>query len=164
MKLTTVEKRFEEYLRLHDLKMTSQRRRILQRAYETHEHFSAETLHSWLREQGGSKVSRATVYRTLDLLEQGGFIQSLNTGSAELVYEHVLGHKHHDHMICLACGQIEEFHDERIEQLQEEAARKLGFEVQNHVHRLMGLCRRCKGKSRTRTRDAAAGARTSGDR
>lgn len=147
MKLSTVEKRFEEYLRQHELKMTLQRKRILHQAYQTHEHFSAETLHGWLREQDGAKVSRATVYRTLDLLEQGGFIQSLNTGSSELVYEHVLGHKHHDHMVCEACGTIEEFHDERIEELQEAAARKRGFIVQSHVHRLMGLCRRCQKKS-----------------
>ncbi|MFT5154871.1 MAG: Fur family ferric uptake transcriptional regulator, partial [Planctomycetota bacterium] len=140
---TTVEKRFEEYLKQHELKMTSQRKRILQRAYETHDHFSADTLHSWLREQEASKVSRATVYRTLDLLEQGGFIQSLNTGNSELVYEHTLGHKHHDHMICVTCGHIEEFHDERIEELQEAAAKRRGFQVQSHVHRLMGLCKSC---------------------
>ena len=147
MKLSTVEKKFEEYLREQDLKMTEQRRRILHVAYETHDHFSAETMHSWLRDKDGSKVSRATVYRTLDLLEQGGFIQSLNTGGSELVYEHVLGHKHHDHMICVQCGAIEEFHVEEIERLQEEAARRRGFVVQTHVHRLMGLCRQCaRGK------------------
>ena len=147
MKMSTVERKFEEYLREQDLKMTEQRRRILQCVFETHEHFSADTLHAWLRAEQDSKVSRATVYRTLDLLEQGGFIQSLNTGGSELVYEHVLGHKHHDHMICLECGAIEEFHVDQIEALQEEVARRRGFTIKSRVHRLMGLCRSCDKSS-----------------
>lgn len=143
MRHSTIEKRFEEYLRSHELKMTPQRRRIFDKAFETHEHFGAEELYEWLRDEGGPKVSRATVYRTLDLLVRGGFIESLDAGRGGLVYEHVLGHDHHDHMVCLACGKIEEFHDEVIEARQREAAVKKGFLVVSHVHRLSGYCRSC---------------------
>lgn len=143
VKQATIEKRFEDHLRSHSLKLTPQRRRIFARAFETHEHFSAETLYAWLREEDGPKVSRATVYRTLDLLVKGGFIESLDMGRGELVYEHTLGHHHHDHMVCVDCGRIQEFHVEEIEELQRAAAEKKGFTIESHVHRLMGTCAAC---------------------
>lgn len=152
MKQSTIEKRFEEYLRSHSLKLTAQRRRIFERTFATHEHFTAERLFEWLRADDGPAVSRATVYRTLGLLEQGGFIESLDTGQGEQLYEHILGHHHHDHMICVECGRIEEFHDERIEELQRVAAKKKGFRIQSHVHRLMGLCRGCARQRRRKLR------------
>ena len=98
--------------------------------------------------QTDGTVNVSTVYRTLDLLEKGGFVESLDTGQGGLVYEHVLGHKHHDHMICEVCGRIEEFHEERIEQLQDEAARARGFQVTGHVHRLKGICKVCVARLR----------------
>lgn len=150
MRQSTIEKRFEDYLRTRSLKLTPQRRRIFDRVFATHDHFSAETLYGWLREEDGPAVSRATVYRTLDLLAKGEFIQSLDTGRGELVYEHVLGHHHHDHMVCLDCGAIEEFHDERIEELQRQAADRKGFTILNHEHRLMGRCRSCSRKAAQR--------------
>jgi Fur family ferric uptake transcriptional regulator len=143
----TIERRYEDYLRSSSLKVTPQRRRIFERVFSTHEHFNAETLYVWLREEEGPPVSRATVYRTLDLLAKGGFIASLDTGRGELVYEHVLGHQHHDHMVCIECGGIEEFHDERIEELQKVAADKRGFVIKSHEHRLMGTCRNCSRKT-----------------
>jgi Fur family ferric uptake transcriptional regulator len=139
-------RRFESFLRTHKLKLTGQRRRVFQRAFETHEHFSAEELYAWLTQESGSRVSRATVYRTIGLLLEGGFIEALDTGSGELKYEHVLGHHHHDHMLCLDCGKIEEFHDERIERLQLENCKKRGFELVSHDLRLRGYCRACAKK------------------
>lgn len=145
-------RRFERFLRARELKLTSQRRRIFDRAFETHDHFSAERMYDWLREEPGSHVSRATVYRTLALLLEGGFIEALDAGRGELVYEHVLGHAHHDHMVCLDCGKIEEFHDERIEELQLEACRKKGFQLVSHDLRLRGYCRACAQKREARKR------------
>jgi Fur family ferric uptake transcriptional regulator len=139
-------KRFERFLKGHSLKLTAQRRRIFDRAFETHEHFSAETLYEWLKAESGDKVSRATVYRTLALLLEGGFVEALDAGRGELVYEHVLGHQHHDHMLCIDCGKIEEFQDERIEELQLEACRKKGFQLVSHDLRLRGYCKACAKK------------------
>lgn len=146
MRQDTIRKRFETFLKERSLKLTPQRNRIFDRAFETHDHFSAETLYAWLQEEEGPAVSRATVYRTLALLSEGGFIESLDTGRGELVYEHVLGHQHHDHMVCLDCGRIEEFHDDAIEKLQRAAAAAKGFELVNHDHRLLGYCRNCARK------------------
>jgi Fe2+ or Zn2+ uptake regulation protein len=113
-------------------------------------------------EEQGPKVSRATVYRTLSLLVEGGFLESLDTGRGELHYEHVLGHAHHDHMVCLGCGRIEEFVDERIEKLQQEAARAKGFEMVDHDLKLIGYCRACARERRARSDDPGFGGAESG--
>ena len=144
MQPATVRRRFESHLRDAGLRMTPQRLRILERVFLTHEHFSAETLFGWLRSEEGTRVSRATVYRTLELLESGGFVEALDTGSGEMLYEHSLGHSHHDHLVCQGCGRIEEFREARIEQLQDEVAARFGFELTGHILRLTGLCRTCR--------------------
>ena len=77
MNHATIQRAFERFLRTRALKLTPQRRRIFERAFATHEHFSAETLYGWMRAEEGSTVSRATVYRTLSLLVEGGFLETL---------------------------------------------------------------------------------------
>jgi Fur family transcriptional regulator, ferric uptake regulator len=161
VKQSAIQKSFERFLATRGLKLTAQRQRIFERAFATHEHFSAETLYRWLREEQGPRVSRATVYRTLALLVDGHFVESLDAGRGELVYEHSLGHRHHDHMVCLACGRIEEFRDPRIEELQNEACARKGFELVSHHHRLEGYCRSCS-EARRRAR-AASGASDGSD-
>lgn len=155
MKQAAIRNAFEAFLKQRTLKLTNQRRRIFDRAFDTHDHFSAEELCRWLVEEPGPRVSRATVYRTLALLVEGNFMRSLDAGRGELVYEHVLGHPHHDHMVCLGCGRIEEFHDPKIEELQLAACARKGFDLVDHDLRLLGFCRACK-----RTRKP--GARTPG--
>lgn len=146
MNQDAIVKRFERFLRSHSLKLTTQRRRIFDRAFSTHDHFSAEMLYEWLSTEPGVRVSRATVYRTLGLLLQGHFVGALDTGKGELYYEHVLGHVHHDHLMCLDCGRIDEFHDDRIEDLQLEVCRKKGFQLVTHDLRLRGYCKACTKK------------------
>lgn len=150
MNQNTIRKAFESFLRQRSLKLTPQRRLIFDRAFSTHEHFSAETLYHWLKEEDGAAVSRATVYRTLSLLVEGDFLESFDSGRGEQLYEHVLGHRHHDHIVCLDCGKIEEFFDERIEELQVEAARRKGFELASHSLRLFGYCKTCARKRKAK--------------
>jgi len=140
-----IQRNFEGFLKKQGLKLTPQRRRVFERAFATHEHFSADTLYRWIQAES-KDVSRATVYRTLSLLVEGGFLESLDVGQDELLYEHVLGHRHHDHLVCLVCGKIEEFTDERIEALQREAAERKGFALQYHNLRLFGSCASCTRK------------------
>jgi Fur family ferric uptake transcriptional regulator len=148
VKKTNFESDFTAYLLQQDLRYTSQRKRVFDRAFETHEHFTAERLYEWLRDEPGPKVSRATVYRTLALLVEGGFLNSLDTGKGELYYEHVLGHRHHDHMVCVSCGRIDEFHSAEIERLQEQAAKERGFVLVEHDLRLFGYCKACVRRGR----------------
>jgi Fur family ferric uptake transcriptional regulator len=150
-----IQRAFERFLKTRALKLTAQRRRIFERVFATHEHFSAERLYGWMKAEEGSGASRATVYRTLALLVEGGFLETLDTGQGELLYEHVLGHRHHDHLVCIDCGRIEEFTDERIEEFQREAALRKGFTLHYHNLRLFGTCAACTRK-RERERGLAS--------
>lgn len=154
MNRDAIRAKFEKYLRAQNLRLTPQRRAIFERAFDTHQHFTAEELFGWIQAETG-RASRATIYRTLALLVEGGFLESLDVGAGELRYEHVLGHRHHDHMVCNECGRIEEFVDERIEALQEEACRAKGFEMSSHNLRIFGWCRACARARRRQAQDDA---------
>jgi len=133
----------QEHLRRSGFRWTSQRALIVRAALATHDHFTAEQLLELCRKQD-PKVSRATVYRTLAVLEDSGFVEGLETGDGGRRFEHVLGHEHHDHMVCLSCERIIEFRDDELERRQELAAEKVGFQIQRHSLRLYGQCKACR--------------------
>ena len=135
-------RRFEDFLRENGLRLTRQRAEILELAWSTHDHFSADEMARWARRRG-SKSSRATVYRTLCLLVDGGFLASVDRGRNGVLYEHILGHSHHDHMVCLSCGKIIEFRCQEIEDLQEREAAKNYFQIVRHTLLLEGHCGSC---------------------
>jgi len=139
----------EEHFRAHGSRWTSQRELIVRTVFMDHDHFTADELLDRCR-RSNPRVSRATVYRTLTVLEDAGFVEGLDTGDGGRRFEHVLGHAHHDHMVCTSCGAILEFRDEELEVRQLVAARRLGFKVKSHSLRLYGCCRTClrqgKGK------------------
>ncbi|MGE3171203.1 MAG: Fur family transcriptional regulator [Planctomycetota bacterium] len=132
------------HFRQQGQRWTSQRQLIVRTAFATHDHFTAEELLARSR-RADPNVSRATVYRTLAVLEGAGFVEGLDTGDGGRRFEHVLGHEHHDHMVCTGCGTILEFRDEVLEQRQQAAARRHGFTIESHSLRLYGKCRRCRG-------------------
>lgn len=149
----------EEHLRKNGFRWTNQRALIVRMALATHDHFTAEELLDRCREVD-SRVSRATVYRTLTVLEEAGFVEGLDTGDGGRKFEHVLGHEHHDHMVCTECGSIFEFHDEELERRQEVAARRIGFRIGSHSLRIYGTCRRCSaGAGRSKSRRGRSAAR-----
>jgi Fur family transcriptional regulator, ferric uptake regulator len=92
-------------------------------------------------------IGFTTVYRTMKLLEEAGLAQARDFGSGATLYEASLGRAHHDHLVCERCGRIVEFLSEPIEKLQEEVARKHGFELRRHRHELFGLCADCRARS-----------------
>ena len=137
----------EQQLRKSGFRWTNQRALIVRVALSTHDHFTAEELLELCRRHD-PKVSRATVYRTLGVLEQEGFVEGLEAGDGGRRFEHVLGHEHHDHMVCLQCGKILEFRDDELERRQELAAKRLGFHIERHTLHLYGKCRDCQPKRR----------------
>jgi len=139
----------EQHLRRSGFRWTNQRALIVRAALATHEHFTAEELLDSCRKED-PKVSRATVYRTLSVLEEHGFVEGLETGDGGRRFEHVLGHEHHDHMVCLSCDKILEFRDDELERRQELAAKKAGFRIQRHSLRIYGTCRECQKRKRPR--------------
>jgi Fur family ferric uptake transcriptional regulator len=141
--MDTEEKSFERYLHSRGLKFTVQRRLILRRVFALHDHFEADDLATNFRLEG-KKLSRATVYRTLPLLVQCGLIREVQFGENHAHYEHTMGHKHHDHLICIKCGQVVEFYDESIEQLQEDVCTRHGFQTEFHNLEIKGYCNQCQ--------------------
>ncbi len=135
----------ERYLRGKGRRWTPQRRLIAKIALATHAHFTAEQLLADCRRQDRG-VSRATVYRTLGMLEEAGFVEGLETGDGSRRFEHTIGHAHHDHMLCTGCGTIIEFRDDELERRQEVAARRQGFRLTSHSLKLFGLCRACQAR------------------
>jgi len=148
--------RLEAFLRTRGLRLTRQRLAILDAIYATHRHLTTDQLYDLLQKGPRTarlKISRATVYRTLALLCEGGFVQALDVGREQgTLYEHTLGHEHHDHMICLDCGRIIEFSDAQLERAQEAAVRRAGFRSTSHRLNVFGSCARCAGRTQ-----AAAG-------
>ncbi len=134
---------FTEFLAENGLKLTSQRRAVLDAVFETHRHFDADEMVDIIK-QRDKKISRATVYRTLDLLVKGGFVRAMELGESKKVYEHIIGHKHHDHLICTACGRAIEFDEDLIESLQQQVCDRLNFKPQRHSLRIFGVCDRCQ--------------------
>ncbi len=137
--------------RARGCRWTPQRRLIVMTAFGTHDHFTAEELLARSR-AADPHTSRATVYRTLAVLEEAGLVEGLDTGDGGRRFEHVLGHEHHDHMVCTACGSILEFRDDELEARQEAAARHHGFLIERHSLRLYGRCRSCRRRSKAKVR------------
>ena len=136
--------RFKEILRQNSLKYTKQREVVLQVLYHHEEHFTPEDLYLLVKEKHPElNVGIATVYRTLNLLEESDIVTSISFGAHGKKFE--LGTKpHHDHMICRRCGVIIEFEDPMIEERQLAIAEKYGFKLTNHLMQLYGTCSACK--------------------
>lgn len=133
---------FEDYAREKGLKSTKQRTEIVKIFLKCKDHLSVEDLHRMARKKN-PKVGYATVYRTLKLLVESGLAAERRFDEGHTRYEHVSPEEHHDHLICLGCGKIIEFEDERIENLQVEIAGGFNFIVHNHRLELYGYCEDC---------------------
>jgi len=133
----------EQYLKGRDFRLTQPRRKIIEAVFATHDHFTADELRAMLS-QKGEKVSTATVYRTLSLLCDGGFVEALDLDRGQLHYEHVLGHKNHFHLICSDSGKVIEFRSPSAEKTIRRIARARGFEVNSISLRVFGRGRACK--------------------
>ncbi len=118
-------------LRKAGLKVTLPRVKILQILENSDQrHLSAEDVYKALLE-AGEDVGLATVYRVLTQFEDAGLVARHNFDGGHSVFELDRG-EHHDHMVCIETGSVIEFHDERIEELQEAIAEKHGYEISGH--------------------------------
>ncbi|MGD0677095.1 MAG: transcriptional repressor [Polyangiaceae bacterium] len=127
------------------LRSTDQRRLIVETFFRAENHVSIEELLAQVREQD-PRVGYATVYRTLKLLAECGVANERRFGDGLTRYELADDAAHHDHLICIECGDIVEFEESRIEELQENVAHKHGFELRSHKHELYGICPRCQSR------------------
>ncbi len=129
---------FKDYLKKNKLKLTNPRLEILNFILKLQKHFNAEELFNELKTSSKTKISRATIYRTLSLLEDACMIESMDFGTGFKTYEYIYDVEHHDHIICLDHGKIIEFQNPEIERIQSEIAEKLGFDVEFHSLKIYG--------------------------
>lgn len=135
--------RFDAFLRGRRLKQTEERRALLDAVLGWDHHFDADELHMGLKRQG-QDISRATVYRTLDLLIQCGLVRKQSFGDQHAHYEAVKQDEHHDHLICLSCQSIIEFYRADLEALQDAICAEHAFRPLHHSLQIFGLCAACK--------------------
>jgi len=136
---------FAQYLANENLKMTPQRRIILDTLLKKNGHLSSEELYALVKKRDAS-IGQATVYRTLKLLSDSGLIEPLDFADGVTRYEPCYGKDHHDHLICEQCGKNIEIVDEVIERRQEQLAKEHGFTLIRHKMYLYGLCPECRPK------------------
>lgn len=148
--------RFAEFLTQKNLRLTAQRQAIVETAFSTRQHFTAEQLLAWSRRRDKS-VSRATVYRTLPLLTESGLIREMDFGGDHKIYDPNYAERpHHNHIICEDCQQIIEFESEPMRQLVEEISSQMGFSATAHRLQISAHCQEFQKSGTCRRRQELA--------
>ncbi len=137
-----VRERFNSFLQSKGLKLTSERLTIFNEALATEGHFEADDLLVILK-QRGRKTSRATIYRTLEILAESGVLRKVYLGSAAIHFEKISDKPRYDHMICQKCGARIEFHQPELLKLQANLVDEYKFEVKDYCYQIFGLCKNC---------------------
>ena len=133
----------EQGLKDAGLKITAPRLKILQLLESTSvRHVSAEDVYKLLLENG-EEIGLATVYRVLTQFEDAGLVARHHFEGGHSVFE-LSPDQHHDHIVCVKCGKVEEFNDVEIERRQKMIAESLGFELTDHNLNMYGLCPGCR--------------------
>ena len=141
--LATVLETFQEYLSRQGLNLTRQREGILRCLMSAERHLGIEEMYDLLKKKDRS-LGRATVFRTVKLLQECGLVQEVGATNGRSKYELKADRPHHDHMICVECGRIIEFQNLMMERFQDEAIRRHGFVALWHRHEIFGRCKNCQ--------------------
>lgn len=136
------EKAFKQMIRAMNLKVTDQRLAILESLHEGRAHVTAQEVYEAVSERF-PEIGFATVYRFLRTLTENGFVTEVRMGGLPARYE-MTPKSHHDHLTCVTCGEICEFENSHIEELQEKVAKQFGFQLTSHVLELYGICSDCQ--------------------
>lgn len=146
LQFDTLIEEFKKVLKSSGLKFTKQREVLLRTLYNSDVHFTPENLYIKIKEKYPQlNVGIATVYRTLNLLEDSNMATSISFGAQGKKFE-LANKPHHDHIICKSCGKIVEFEDAAIEKRQILIAQNHGFTLTGHMMQLYGICSDCVKK------------------
>jgi Fur family ferric uptake transcriptional regulator len=144
------QERFEEYLQSRGKRITQQRRTLVDHIFERHDHFDADELIDTLASRhADERISRPTVYRTLNELVEAGLLRKMTLGS-RAVYEHDYGYPQHDHLYCQMCDKLIEFSSNELQELRDAVAREHNFRVTGHRLIITGVCQDCSRKRHRR--------------
>jgi Fur family ferric uptake transcriptional regulator len=144
----TPQQRFEEYLQSRGMRITQQRKLLVEHVFSRHEHFDADALIEQLPSSGKpGHVSRPTVYRTLNEFVDAGLLRRFIL-NGRAVYEHDYGYPQHDHMHCVDCNRLFEFQSPELLEIRDRVARESRFRVTGHRLIISGVCQECIQKKR----------------
>ena len=134
---------FIDYLQANKLKLTPHRELILETFLENEGHRSVEDIYHTVKAID-PRIGYTTVYRMMKLMIRCGLAREIELADGITRYEHLFNHEHHDHLICMECGNSIEFYNPEIEALQDAASAQLGFKVLDHKLQIYGVCRECR--------------------
>ena len=143
--------KFLEFLETRNMRLTTVREIVVDEVFASHEHFEAEQLAASLAGRiDGRRVSRSSVYRVLELLEEAGLLRKVARSNGRDVYEHDYGYPQHDHLICSHCGTLIEFPAESVAKIVQRVSTEHGFRHTGHRLEVYGTCEKCSRPPRRR--------------
>ncbi|MBI4546684.1 MAG: transcriptional repressor [Ignavibacteriae bacterium] len=145
--ITAAKDDLSKCLKEKKMRPTRERFLLLEEIMRTNGHFDADELYASIKAKR-LKVSRATVYNTLELLVECGLISKYRFGENHSRFEKAFGRPRHDHLICLDCGDIIEFVNEKLDRIQREVCEEKKFKWHNSTLQIFGICSKCQSKSK----------------
>ena len=134
---------FTRYLAEKKLRKTEERYAILEEIYSRPEHFDVEAIFVAMNKKN-YRVSRATIYNTIELLLDCNLVIKHQFKNNTAQFERAYNNDRHEHLICLKCGKVEEFSDNRLDEITEYIAEKRNFSVHHRLMYVYGICKSCQ--------------------